>query len=145
MNRSETLVLDTHVWIWLVTDAPELDAAVAVTIGDAARTGSVLVPAIAAWEVAMLARRGRIALAEPAALWVTRALAAPGLALAPLTPEIAVESCNLPDAADSGAVLADPADRMIVATARIMDGRIVTRDRRILAYGAAGHVAVLAA
>ncbi len=131
------LVLDTHVWIWLVIGDATLSADAREAIERAARTGSVLVPAISVWEVAMLESRGRIVLAAPLVQWVRAALAAPGLGLAPLEPEIAVESCRLPPPFHD-----DPADRMIVATARVAGATLLTRDRRILDYGGRGHVAV---
>ncbi len=109
-------------------------------IAQAARRGEALVAAISLWEVAMLEVRQRLVLTKPALQWVQDALAAPGLSLAPLSPEIAVDACRLP--ADPGG---DPADRMIVATARQSGATIVTRDRRILEYGRQGHVATLAA
>ena len=88
----------------------------------------------------MIEAKGRIFLAKPCAQWVREALSAPGLALALLTPEVAVESCQLP-----GKFHDDLADRLIVATARVGDATLGTRDERILAYGAAGHASVLAA
>ncbi len=97
------LVLDTHVWIWLVAGDPTLSAGARDAIEAAAADGSVLVPAISVWEVA-------------------------------------VESCRLP-----GPFHHDPADRMIVATARIAGATLVTGDKRILDYGARGHVAVFGA
>ncbi|MCH8095648.1 MAG: type II toxin-antitoxin system VapC family toxin [Proteobacteria bacterium] len=141
MNNSvRGLLLDTYVWIWLVNGDPELGADALAAIERAAAAGSVLVAAISVWEVAMIEAKGRIVLAKPCAQWVKEALSAPGLALAPLTPEIAVESCQLP-----GTFHNDLADRLIVATARVGDATLVTRDERILAYGAAGHASVLAA
>ena len=134
------LVLDTHVWIWLVAGDPTLSAGARDVIEAAAADGSVLVSAISAWEVALLDSRGRIVLDKPCTQWVSEALAAPGLALAPLTPEVAVESCRLPAPFHD-----DPADRMIVATARTAGATLVTRDKRILDYGARGHVAVFSA
>lgn len=134
------LLLDTHVWIWLVNGDPALAGEALAAIERAAAAGSVLVSAISVWEVAMLEAKGRIVLAKACVQWVKEALLAPGLALAPLTPEIAVESCQLP-----GALHDDPADRIIVATARVADATLVTKDERIFAYGAAGHVPVLAA
>ena len=134
------LVLDTHVWIWLVAGDPTLPAGARDAIEAAAADGSVLVPAISVWEVALLESRGRIVLDRPRTQWVSEALAAPGLALAPLTPEVAVESCRLPAPFHD-----DPADRMIVATARAAGATLVTRDKRILDYGARGHVAVFGA
>ncbi len=139
-NSARALLLDTHVWIWLVNGDAELGADALAAIERAAAAGSVLISAISVWEVAMLKAKGRIVLAKPCAQWVREALSAPGLSLTPLTPEIAVESCQLP-----GSFHDDPADRLIVATARVADATLVTKDERIFAYGAAGHVSVLAA
>ena len=134
------LLLDTHVWIWLVNGDPALGTDASAAIERAAAAGSVLVAAISVWEVAMLEAHGRIVLAKPCAQWVNEALAAPGLALGAPAPEIAVESCNLPAPFHD-----DPADRMIVATARVAGATPLTRDKRILDYGARGHVAVMRA
>ncbi len=134
------IVLDTHAWIWVVAGDPALSGEARSAIEKAAAAGAVLVPAIAVWELAMLEARGRITLAKPCPEWVDDALAAPGFGLAPLTPDVAVESVRLP-----GPFHDDPADRMIVATARLAGARLVTRDQRILDYGARGHVAVMRA
>ncbi len=88
----------------------------------------------------MLEARGRITLAKPCLEWVDDALAAPGFGLAPLTSEVAVESVRLPEPFHD-----DPADRLIVATARITGAAVARRDRRILDYGTRGHVAVVRA
>jgi PIN domain nuclease of toxin-antitoxin system len=92
------------------------------------------------WEIAMLASRNRIVLGKPTAEWVEEALSAPGLALEPLSPMIAIESCQLPAGFRS-----DPADHLIVATARMTGATLMTRDRRILGYAAAGHLMAAAA
>ena len=139
-SPARALLLDTHVWLWLVNGDPVLGADALAAIERAAAAGSVLIAAISVWEVAMLKAKGRIVLAKPCAQWVREALSAPGLSLTPLTPEIAVESCQLP-----GSFHDDPADRLIVATARVADATLVTKDERIFAYGAAGHASVLAA
>jgi PIN domain nuclease of toxin-antitoxin system len=88
----------------------------------------------------MLASRYRIVLGKPTAEWVEEALLAPGLSLEPLTPTVAVESCHLPAGFRS-----DPADHMIVATARVLGATLMTRDRRILDYAAQGHLMATAA
>jgi PIN domain nuclease of toxin-antitoxin system len=134
-----TLLLDTHVWLWLAAGDRRLPRPHVRRITDAARTGSLLVSPISAWEVALLERRGRIRLGRSIGLWLDEALAVPGLNVAPLTPRIAVSSCHLPEPFHP-----DPADRMIVATARDLGCTLVTEDQRIRAYGRAGHVRVLA-
>jgi PIN domain nuclease of toxin-antitoxin system len=123
------------VWLWLVAGGPllstEARSAIAVAVGQ----GLLRVSAISLWEVALLAARGRIVLGKPASLWLDEALAEPGPAIEPLTPRVAVESCELPEAFHS-----DPADRMIVATARVTNARLMSRNRRILDYAARGHL-----
>jgi hypothetical protein len=90
------------------------------------------------WEVAMLEAKGRISLSRPVEDWVRSALRAPGTRLLPLTPEIAIESTRLP-----GSAHGDPADRILIASARVSGGRLATRDRGILDYAGGGHVAVV--
>lgn len=88
----------------------------------------------------MLVAKGRLSLNRDAMDWVDAALALPGLRLAPIEPAIAVASTRLP-----GDIHGDPSDRLIVATARHLGATLVTADAQLLAYGALGHVAVLAA
>ena len=92
------------------------------------------------WEIAMLSSRNRITLDKPAGVWLDEALTASGVAIEPLSAAIAAESCNLPSRFH-----ADPADRMIVATARVTNAVLMTRDRRILEYAAQGHLTAVAA
>lgn len=86
----------------------------------------------------MLEARRRLRLRVSLDEWVSQALLAPGVRLADLTPEIAIESTRLP-----GQLHNDPADRILIATARRVGARLVTRDTRILEYGGHGHVSVL--
>lgn len=100
----------------------------------------ILVSAITPWEIAMLVQKGRLALGDEVGRWVDSALSLPGLQLAPLEPSIAVDSVRLP-----GEFHADPADRIIVATARLHRVPLLTADQAILSYGARGHLQALAA
>ena len=86
----------------------------------------------------MLEAKGRIRLGSPCQQWVEEALATPGLTLVPLTPEIALDSSRLP-----GDFHGDPADRIIVATARRLGARLLTRDEKLLAYGHGHHVTLV--
>src|SRR5262249_51781622 len=113
MAISDTLLIDTHVWIWALADEERLGRTSASMVQRAARRGEVLVSTISIWEVAMLAARGRLRLALEVGAWVEQALTAPGIVLAALTPAIAVDSTRLP-----GKPPADPADRILIATAR---------------------------
>lgn len=133
------LLLDTHYWIWLQFGVRDhLTQPVLKAIDQAAASGSLRLSVMSVWEVGMLESKGRIELYAPCEEWVQKALAMPGLSLAPLTPEIAVASTRLPEPFHG-----DPADRIIVATARALGARLVTRDNKILAYGRKRHVAVL--
>jgi PIN domain nuclease of toxin-antitoxin system len=83
----------------------------------------------------MLQVRGRLTLNKPVKDWVGEALDLTGTVLMPLSADISIESCMLP-----GVFHADPADRMIVATARVESATILTRDQRIIDYGQQGFV-----
>jgi PIN domain nuclease of toxin-antitoxin system len=131
-------VLDTHVWIWVMEGAKtELSGATVSRIEEAGGRSELAVAAISVWEVAMLEAKGRITLSRSIDDWVNAALTAPGIRLVELTPEIALESTRLP-----GEPQGDPADRMIMATARVLGATLITRDRQILAYGSRGHIRV---
>jgi len=132
------ILLDTHVLVWLLNRDSTLSRSVVTAIDEAARESAVLVSAITPWEIAMLVAKGRLSLTRDVQEWLDDALSQPGIALAPLEPAIAVASTRLP-----GTLHQDPADRMIVASARHHGAVLVTADDRLLAYGAAGHVDVL--
>jgi PIN domain nuclease of toxin-antitoxin system len=133
------MVLDTHVWLWVVEGDRSQSAPHALQeIDDASRRGDLLVSAISVWAVAMLEKTGRISLSRPLEEWVQSALRAPGTQLLPLSPEIASESARLP-----GSAHGDPADRILIASARVTDGKLATRDRVILDYAAGGHLTAL--
>lgn len=120
------IVLDTATWIWRASDPTRLTTSARRAIDEAERA---LVSAISVWEVAMLVAKRRIRLDRPVEQWVDIALALPGIQLAALEPAIAVRSTKLP-----GDFHADPADRMIVATALEHAVPIVTPDERIRSY-----------
>lgn len=122
------IVLDTHTWIWWVHADPNLPAAHHAYI-QSQQAGGFGVRAISCWEVAKLVERGRLTLPLPVDQWLATALAYPGVVLLPLSPEVAVESTRLP-----GAFHRDPADQIIVATARVYGCPLVTQDGNIRAY-----------
>jgi PIN domain nuclease of toxin-antitoxin system len=132
------LLLDTHVLVWLAEGTGELSRGTRAELERAARMDGIAVSAIAFWEVAMLARRGRISFTRPVAAWRQHVLEQPGIVEIPIDGEVAVESVELP-----GELHPDPADRLILATARVHGCRLATRDRRLIEYGAAGHVTVM--
>jgi len=133
------LLADTHVWIWMVEGVPgRLSAAAVDAIEGARDTGRLLVSAMSVWEVGMLEVRGRLALSRPVEEWVRRALDGSRIALLPLEPDIALASTRLP-----GTPHGDPADLVLMASARVTGARLVTCDGRILQYAGGGHVPVL--
>ncbi|HXA65720.1 MAG TPA: type II toxin-antitoxin system VapC family toxin [Bryobacteraceae bacterium] len=107
---------------------------------DAESAGNLRVSVISVWELGMLEQHGRVALPMNIRSWVEEALSKPGISLAPLTPEIAIESSNLP-----GNLPGDPADRIIVATARAWNATLLTKDKRLIEYSRQRHVRVLEA
>ncbi len=124
------LLLDTHVWIWAAEQREdELSSRVLRLIDAASRRNMVLISAISMWEIAMLVERNRIALSAEPLQWIERASSVPGVEVVGLTPRIAVGSTRLP-----GNPHADPADRILMATARDTGARLVTRDRQIVRY-----------
>jgi PIN domain nuclease of toxin-antitoxin system len=133
------LLLDTHIWLWYAEGASERLRPASVRKLEAARQGEgLLISAISVWEIGALLGRGRIQLSVPLRDWVDAALAAPGMRFLPLDAATAVESTLLP-----GDPHGDPADRFLVAAARITGAVLATRDEQIIAYGRAGHLRVL--
>jgi PIN domain nuclease of toxin-antitoxin system len=136
------VLLDTCAVIWLANGDPLVEAAVAAIV-HAGSTDGVFVSPVSAWEVGLLSRPGSRRRASLRFLpdpktWFARVMAAPGIREASLTPEIAIDASYL-----LGELHGDPGDRLIVTTARHLGLPIVTRDRRIIAYAAEGHAAVV--
>ena len=122
------IVLDTHIWVWWVDGSTRLTPDQVQHLRTY-ETAGLSVSVISCWEVAKLVEVGRLALSCPVKDWVEQALTYPGIHLLHLTPQIAVESTQLP-----GEFHRDPADQIIVATARYYDCPVLTADARILGY-----------
>jgi PIN domain nuclease of toxin-antitoxin system len=135
---AEPVLLDTCACLWLTRGDWMLQTSRrAIREAQASRAG-VYVSAITAWEVATLVGKGRYRLYVSPLVWFARLLGLAGVRLAPLTPEILIESALLP-----GEPPKDPADRMIVATARQHGLLLITRDRKLTAYAVQDHLRVL--
>jgi len=122
------IVLDTHVWVWWVHGDERLTGTQVETI-KANEMDIIGVSAISCWEIAKLVEHGRLELPYALVEWFEQALSYPGIRLLELTPEIAIESTQLP-----GEFHRDPADQIIVATARVHGCPLVTSDSKILKY-----------
>jgi PIN domain nuclease of toxin-antitoxin system len=138
MIYARALLLDTHAAIWLAEG--QLSEDVFAQVVFAGLADGVFVSPVSAWEVGLLARPR--ADGCPAVLfkpdpqaWFARLLSQPIIREAPLTAKAAIDSSALP-----GSFHSDPADRLLVATARNMNIALLTRDERILDYSAAGQV-----
>ena len=130
------LLLDTHVWVWFVAgDTSKLARRTVSSIERAVRDGRCLVSVISVWELAMLESKGRVRLGGSIDAWVAASRQPPGVGVVELSSEIAIESTRLP-----GDAHGDPADRMLIATARVLGAVLVTCDERVLAYAGAGYV-----
>jgi len=132
-----SVLLDTHALVWLLEGNERLGPTARNLIKTAASNDVLWVSAITPWEIAMLVSKGRLSLAQDVGEWLQEALAQPGVRLQSLSPEISVASTRLP-----GEFHADPADRIIVATARHLGAVLVTDDKLIVGYAAQGLVKV---
>jgi PIN domain nuclease of toxin-antitoxin system len=133
------LLLDTHVWIWLLDGTPgKLSAACLALLRRGSREDRLWISPISVWEVATLESKKRVTLSMDCRSWVEAGLRAPGVRLAEFSPAVAIDSAHLP-----GQLHGDPADRILVATARQRKAVLVTKDAAILSYAALGHVSAL--
>jgi PIN domain nuclease of toxin-antitoxin system len=122
------ILLDTHIWIWWVNKSADLSPKKAAIITRKEDDG-LGVSVISCWEVAKLVEKGRLTFSIPVEQWIEHALAQPGISLLPLNPKIAIASTLLPPPFHN-----DPADQMIVATARELNLELATDDGKILSY-----------
>lgn len=132
---SEGLLLDTHAALWLSAGTPIRDDAHDAVRGAVGSDAGVHLSPISAWEAAQLLRKRRLTMAIPALTWFSRLLGLPGFHAVELSAAVLVAAVELP-----GDPPADPADRILIATAREHGLPLVTRDRQILRYGDEGHV-----
>ncbi len=121
-----TALLDTHVLIWWLNDLTRLSPQQKEVVEAATPDAPLHVSDISLWEVAMLQSLGRIRLALPLREWLDRAVAPPLVRRHGISPAIAAEVAALPDSFHR-----DPADRILVATARVLGATLLTSDRRI--------------
>ena len=122
-------LLDTHAWLWWVAADRRLSARARTAIEQSQRDEDLWVSLISVWELATKIEKGQLVLDRPLDQWLDLATIVPGLHLAEMTRPVLVESCRLPRPFPG-----DPADKIIVATARHHDAVLVTKDRKIRDY-----------
>lgn len=121
-------LLDTHIWLWMVDDLQQIPERI-LPIVSSAENYPLCLSAISVWEVAKKVSLGKLQISIPIRDWIMKATRSPFIDLVPLSIDISLESTMLP-----GAFHRDPADQMIVATARHLDLTLLTTDQRILDY-----------
>ena len=122
------ILLDTQVWMWWVAQNPRLPSAAMALLAEH-RTAGLAVSRISCWEIAKKIERGKLGLGGPLDDWLDMAEAAPGVVMVDVTRDDFVESTRLP-----GDFHRDPADQIIVASARIRGLELATTDSKILEY-----------
>jgi len=133
------LVLDTHSWLWWVTESPELSRRARRLLD---RATEIWLPDVCLWEMAMLVGRRRVRVDRELGLWLRQAVDRPRLQPVPISPMVAAEVLELEREGFHG----DPADRLIYASARTLDAALLSDDQRIrdfetaLPRGAARHL-----
>ena len=122
-------MLDTHTWVWFVSNPELLSKASRKAIDAAIMKKAIFISSISAWEVAQLAVKERLELTIPIDDWIAQSERLPFFQFLPVDNSIAIKSVNLPDPFHK-----DPADRIIVATAITIGAPVITKDEKLLKY-----------
>lgn len=139
IDQDRLLVLDTHAWFWLAVGDPEFTRQEQLkSVVDELWRYDLNISAITPWEISMLESKQRIILKQDCLSWLTQSVHQTHVRILELTLEVSVSANRLP-----GDFHGDPADRMIVATTRLINGVLLTRDSKILEYGKGGFVDTL--
>ena len=120
------ILLDTHVWIWWVSNPDLLSSQADTLINKAMVEKKIYISSISVWEVAMLVVKGRLHLTLDVKDWIRSCESLPFIQFVPVTNTIAFEAVHLPEKS-----LSDPADRIIIATALALDLVLITKDKKI--------------
>ncbi len=123
------IVIDTHVLVWWVNGDDILSRKARQAILQELDGGEIIISAISAWEIAMLVEREKLVLSMDVDSWLATVAEIAAVRIVPVDVEISLKSVSLP-----GEFHKDPADRMIVATARKLAAPLVTKDEKIRAY-----------
>lgn len=123
------ILLDTHVWLWLLHQPSRLSGVAQAVIDVEEQQSGLLVSAISVWEIAVKSSIGKLDIPLPIEDWYKLAQTHSGIVIEPLSPIDAIASTQLP-----GDFHKDPADRILVAIARRYEIPLVTCDAKIIDY-----------
>lgn len=135
--RQHKILLDTHIWLWVMTGDQILSKEFRNSIEHVHRDHGILISPMSVWEIGMLVEKKRLELDMETMDWIDKALDMPGVRLSPVTPRIAIESTRL-----SGEIHGDPVDRILIATAHEENAVLITCDQKILEYGLQKYISV---
>ena len=122
------IVLDTHAWLWWISNPENLGASAVAAIEQAMTENGIFISSISTWEIALLVAKGRLVLSIDLHDWVRKTESLPFVRFMPVDNTVALRSVALP-----GDFHADPADRIITATALTTGLPLVTKDEKIQA------------
>lgn len=128
-RANQIIVLDTHVWLWLLHDLNRLSANAREAVSTAEPSDGLYVSAISVWEIAVKTKLGKLFLPYPIDEWFEMACQHSGIVIEPVTASDAIASTQLPEPFHK-----DPGDRMIIALAQRYRAPLSTYDQNILAY-----------
>lgn len=123
------ILVDTHIFLWWIGDKKRLTRSAIQVLKKAEKNQEIAVSAISFWEIALLLKKDRLNVTMDAQIWLDQLEMLPGLHIIPIDAMMARESVFL-----TGPLHSDPADRMIIATARVLGIPLVTADKKIRAY-----------
>jgi len=123
------IVLDTHVWVWFVSNPEHLSRKAQKAVDAAIRNNEVYISCISTWEVALLVAKKRLKLTMDITDWIGKSERLPFFKFVPVDNSVTVRSVNLPQLLHQ-----DPADRIIIATAITIGAPVITKDEKLLGY-----------
>ena len=123
------IVLDTHIWLWWISNPEYLSTLARQTIEQAVSAKGIIISSISTWEVALLVEKGRLELSIELRDWIRKTEDLPFVRFMPVDNTIALRSLTMP-----GNFHPDPADRIITATAMTMGLPLITKDEKIINY-----------
>lgn len=131
----DNYLLDTHILLWTTLNPAEISPEIKKNINTAQNNNALHISSITLWEIAMLTHKKRINVYSPVKDFLQSIKELPGLSIIDLSPDIAAESTMLLDNFHG-----DPADRLIVASTKVENITLITRDHKILEWAKLGHI-----